>query len=184
MHCKCKNGICAKCYGKLPDGKLAKSGFPIGLIAALAIGERGTQVSMKSAHSGGGDNDFDSVRKLIYSGKRSKDCGTKAVDNVEVQRNEGGYNDFNDFYATITARAKDYQGVARRHFEVLWRQMLDVEGVCRGIGYKCDSEVTADDLVRNNLSQMRLLAKVWSGQDVLIPIGSMESAFVMFGWRK
>ena len=48
--CKVKGGVCAKCHGSLPDGSLPHVGFPAGLIAGQAIGERGTQLSMQSFH--------------------------------------------------------------------------------------------------------------------------------------
>jgi hypothetical protein len=45
-------GLCAECYGPLPDGSLAPVGYPVGLLAAQSIGERGTQLSMQSFHTG------------------------------------------------------------------------------------------------------------------------------------
>ena len=50
--CLCSEGICAACYGELPAGEKPEIGFPAGLIAAQSIGERGTQLSMQSFHTG------------------------------------------------------------------------------------------------------------------------------------
>ena len=54
MNCKCRNGICAKCYGRnLATGKEAPIGEAVGIIAAQSIGEPGTQLTMRTFHSGG-----------------------------------------------------------------------------------------------------------------------------------
>ncbi|MFH1648369.1 MAG: DNA-directed RNA polymerase subunit beta' [Patescibacteria group bacterium] len=54
MHCETRRGICAKCYGTdLMTGKLVKLGTAVGVAAAQSIGEPGTQLTMKTFHSGG-----------------------------------------------------------------------------------------------------------------------------------
>ena len=54
LTCKCKNGVCAKCYGmNLADGKPVKIGEAVGTIAAQSIGEPGTQLTMRTFHTGG-----------------------------------------------------------------------------------------------------------------------------------
>src|ERR1035441_8244302 len=52
LTCAVREGCCAACYGRLPNGASAPIGFPVGLIAAQSIGERGTQLSMQSFHTG------------------------------------------------------------------------------------------------------------------------------------
>ncbi len=52
--CKTKYGICAKCYGwDLSDRQMIKVGSPAGIIAAQSIGEPGTQLTLRTKHSGG-----------------------------------------------------------------------------------------------------------------------------------
>ena len=52
--CKAKKGICAKCYGvNLGEGKLVKPGEAVGIISAQSIGEPGTQLTLRTFHSGG-----------------------------------------------------------------------------------------------------------------------------------
>ena len=52
--CKCKNGVCAKCYGKdMSNGKPVRLGEAVGVIAAQSIGEPGTQLTMRTFHTGG-----------------------------------------------------------------------------------------------------------------------------------
>ena len=60
--CKCKDGICRKCYGRnMATGKLVESGEAIGIMAAQSIGEPGTQLTMRTFHSGGVANANDDI---------------------------------------------------------------------------------------------------------------------------
>ena len=52
--CEAKIGVCAKCYGRsLATGKLVDVGEAVGIIAAQSIGEPGTQLTMRTFHTGG-----------------------------------------------------------------------------------------------------------------------------------
>ena len=52
--CELENGICAKCYGSdLGKGRLVDKGSSVGIIAAQSIGEPGTQLTLRTFHSGG-----------------------------------------------------------------------------------------------------------------------------------
>ena len=54
IQCHAKQGICAHCYGAdLANGKLVNVGEAVGIIAAQSIGEPGTQLTMRTFHSGG-----------------------------------------------------------------------------------------------------------------------------------
>ena len=54
LSCKCKVGICAKCYGaNMATGEAVQVGESVGIIAAQSIGEPGTQLTMRTFHSGG-----------------------------------------------------------------------------------------------------------------------------------
>jgi DNA-directed RNA polymerase subunit beta' len=54
MHCETRRGICAACYGSdLMTGKLVRMGTAVGVAAAQSIGEPGTQLTMKTFHTGG-----------------------------------------------------------------------------------------------------------------------------------
>jgi len=54
LHCKSKQGVCAKCYGaNLANGNLVAVGEAVGIIAAQSIGEPGTQLTMRTFHTGG-----------------------------------------------------------------------------------------------------------------------------------
>ena len=54
LACNRSYGICAKCYGAdMASGKLVKIGEAVGVIAAQSIGEPGTQLTMRTFHTGG-----------------------------------------------------------------------------------------------------------------------------------
>ena len=54
LTCKCENGVCQKCYGRnLATGNLVETGEAVGIMAAQSIGEPGTQLTMRTFHTGG-----------------------------------------------------------------------------------------------------------------------------------
>ena len=54
LTCESKRGVCAKCYGwSLATNKLVDVGETVGIVAAQSIGEPGTQLTLRSFHSGG-----------------------------------------------------------------------------------------------------------------------------------
>ena len=54
LTCKSNNGVCQKCYGRnLATGNLVEKGEAVGIMAAQSIGEPGTQLTMRTFHSGG-----------------------------------------------------------------------------------------------------------------------------------
>ena len=54
LTCKAHNGVCTKCYGaNMATGEPAQVGETVGIIAAQSIGEPGTQLTMRTFHSGG-----------------------------------------------------------------------------------------------------------------------------------
>jgi len=54
LTCEEKRGVCAKCYGRnLATGKMAEGGDAVGIVAAQSIGEPGTQLTLRTFHTGG-----------------------------------------------------------------------------------------------------------------------------------
>ncbi len=54
LTCRTRHGVCRKCYGKnLATGNLVDIGESVGIIAAQSIGEPGTQLTMRTFHTGG-----------------------------------------------------------------------------------------------------------------------------------
>ncbi|MCI5875726.1 MAG: DNA-directed RNA polymerase subunit beta' [Prevotella sp.] len=91
LTCESKRGICAKCYGRnLATARMVQLGEAAGVIAAQAIGEPGTQLTLRTFHAGGvagnaaanasivAKNDakleFDELRTVPFRDEDSKDC--------------------------------------------------------------------------------------------------------------
>ena len=54
LTCKLIHGVCAMCYGRdLGTGEMVNIGAAVGIIAAQSIGEPGTQLTLRTFHSGG-----------------------------------------------------------------------------------------------------------------------------------
>ena len=102
LTCRSKSGICQKCYGAdLATGKLVDVGEAVGVIAAQSIGEPGTQLTMRTFHTGGvamaqrsyvksrttGVADFSTLRFATIS-DRSKfeiDSGSETFDKSDFE---------------------------------------------------------------------------------------------------
>ncbi|MGX7592981.1 DNA-directed RNA polymerase subunit beta' [Candidatus Karelsulcia muelleri] len=70
--CKTKQGICSKCYGRnLSTGKIVQKGEAVGILAAQAIGEPGTQLTLRTFHIGGTASQVAESNKLFsnYNGR-------------------------------------------------------------------------------------------------------------------
>ena len=54
LTCEARHGLCVKCYGRnLADGQEVTIGTAVGIIAAQSVGEPGTQLTMRTFHTGG-----------------------------------------------------------------------------------------------------------------------------------
>ncbi len=91
LNCKCRHGICAKCYGSdLATGKIVAPGEAVGVIAAQSIGEPGTQLTMRNFHTGGIAGAADITQGLprveeIFEARRPKKTATLAEHSGIVQ---------------------------------------------------------------------------------------------------
>ena len=91
LTCESKRGICAKCYGRnLATSRMVQLGEAAGVIAAQAIGEPGTQLTLRTVHAGGVAGnaaanasivaknnariEFEEVRDVPFRDDESKDC--------------------------------------------------------------------------------------------------------------
>ncbi|MEG0570996.1 MAG: DNA-directed RNA polymerase subunit beta', partial [Oscillospiraceae bacterium] len=80
LTCECKQGVCTKCYGaNLASGKPVAIGEAVGVIAAQSIGEPGTQLTMRTFHTGGIANAEDITQGLprveeLFEGRKPKNA--------------------------------------------------------------------------------------------------------------
>ena len=80
LNCDAKRGVCARCYGiNLATGEPVSAGEAVGVIAAQSIGEPGTQLTMRTFHTGGVAGDditqgLPRVEELFEARKPKKMC--------------------------------------------------------------------------------------------------------------
>jgi DNA-directed RNA polymerase subunit beta' len=99
MMCQLRYGVCAMCYGRdLGRGEMVEIGSAVGIVAAESIGEPGTQLTLRTFHTGGvagaGDitHGLPRVEELFEARKKPKgEAVMSDIDGVvEISRSEGG----------------------------------------------------------------------------------------------
>ena len=90
LTCESKRGVCANCYGRnLSSSKLVQKGEAVGVIAAQSIGEPGTQLTLRTFHSGG-----KASKGLVANSTEAKYDGYLEIDelrSVEVDKDGDKY---------------------------------------------------------------------------------------------
>ena len=106
LGCRARSGVCAKCYGmNLATSELVNLGEVVGIIAAQSIGEPGTQLTMRTFHTGGVAGDditqgLPRVEELFEARKPKKMAAIAEIDGV-VEIDESHRSALRDI--TITA---------------------------------------------------------------------------------
>ncbi len=86
LTCESKRGVCAKCYGRdLASGKMVQEGLAAGVIAAQSIGEPGTQLTLRTFHTGGA-----SSASAIDNDILAKYSGVVEIDELRTVETEKG----------------------------------------------------------------------------------------------
>ncbi len=102
LTCEAKQGICKACYGlDLSTGQVVESGLAVGIVAAQSIGEPGTQLTMRTFHTGGIGH-----RELVETDYRAQHGGTiqlRDANEVPVQDEDG-----NDVLITLKRNGELY----------------------------------------------------------------------------
>ena len=98
LTCKSHNGICSKCYGaNMATGEAVQVGEAVGIIAAQSIGEPGTQLTMRTFHTGGvaGDDITQGLPRVeeLFEARRPKGLaiiaefgGVATINNAKQKR--------------------------------------------------------------------------------------------------
>ena len=88
LTCRAKVGVCAKCYGaNLTSGQLVNIGEAVGIIAAQSIGEPGTQLTMRTFHTGGAAGGDDITQGLprvteLFEARKPKPKGLAVMSEI------------------------------------------------------------------------------------------------------
>ncbi|MBS6476100.1 MAG: DNA-directed RNA polymerase subunit beta', partial [Clostridiales bacterium] len=103
--CRCEHGVCAKCYGAdMSSNRLVSLGETVGIIAAQSIGEPGTQLTMRTFHTGGvaGTDITQGLPRVeeIFEARKPKVLAVLADISGEVKINNRGKG---QYQVTITA---------------------------------------------------------------------------------
>ncbi|MGI6590301.1 MAG: DNA-directed RNA polymerase subunit beta' [Eggerthellaceae bacterium] len=124
MTCHAERGICQKCYGwDLATGRPVNIGMAVGIIAAQSIGEPGTQLTMRTFHSGGvaGDDITHGLPRVVelFEARKPKGLavlaeiagtlqitGDKNTKTITIHDDEGNYREYQ-----VSARATLMPGV-------------------------------------------------------------------------
>jgi DNA-directed RNA polymerase subunit beta' len=89
LTCEAARGVCARCYGvDMSTNHLVEEGLAVGIIAAQSIGEPGTQLTMRTFHTGGV-----ATGALVENDIKAMSAGTaehRDINAVEVVDSEGG----------------------------------------------------------------------------------------------
>ena len=127
--CKCKHGVCAKCYGRdLSNKKMVTVGEAVGIIAAQSIGEPGTQLTMRTFHSGGVASALDITQGLprveeIFEARKPK--GEALLSEVAGKltiRQDPKY-----YYFTVASREGDIEYEAKKPVVLMVKNGENVE---------------------------------------------------------
>ncbi len=127
LTCKTRHGICTKCYGKnMASGNPVKLGEAVGIIAAQSIGEPGTQLTMRTFHSGGVATNDDITQGLprveeLFESRKPKGQAVITENSGVVSREEndrvirvkavnGGVEDVKSYNIPFGAKIKVQNG--------------------------------------------------------------------------
>ena len=147
LTCTTHNGVCQKCYGKnLATGNIVEVGEAIGIMAAQSIGEPGTQLTMRTFHTGG------------VAGGEDITQGLPRVEELFEARNPKGQATI----ATISGKVKDIKEDHGKFKIKIKNKLEEIEHVTN-YGAKLrvakgDEVTVGEKLTEGNISPKELLA--------------------------
>ena len=145
--CNCSNGVCAKCYGRnLATGNMVEVGEAVGVMAAQSIGEPGTQLTMRTFHTGG------------VAGGEDITQGLPRVQELFEARNPKGKATIAEIDGTISKIVEEHG-----KFKITIKNKLETKEHVTNYGAKLrvqegDNVVRGDKLTEGAISPKELLA--------------------------
>lgn len=130
LTCRSKHGICAKCYGKnMSSNDIIPIGEAVGIIAAQAIGEPGTQLTMRTFHTGGVANAADITQGLprvaeVFEARKPKSAAilSEVAGKVQIKEVQSASKDGGKYYE-VFVKNSDGDG----HYIVPFGSVLTVK---------------------------------------------------------
>ena len=187
LTCRTENGVCARCYGEnMAHGGKVDVGEVVGIIAAQAIGEPGTQLTMRTFHTGGiaGADDITQglprVEELFEARKPKRDAilaeisGTVSMQDTKkkhllVITSDEDPNDQKSYQITYGSRLKVAEGDHVEAGDELTEGSINPHDLLRILGVKAVQEY----LLREVLSVYRLQGVGVSDKHIEIIIRQM-----------
>ena len=187
LTCRTENGVCARCYGEnMAHGGKVDVGEVVGIIAAQAIGEPGTQLTMRTFHTGGiaGADDITQglprVEELFEARKPKRDAilaeisGTVSLQETKKKRllvitSDEDPNDQKSYQITYGSRLKVAEGDHVEAGDELTEGSVNPHDLLRILGVKAVQEY----LLREVLSVYRLQGVGVSDKHIEIIIRQM-----------
>ena len=172
LTCRAKHGVCAKCYGRNMAGKdMVNVGEPVGVIAAQSIGEPGTQLTMRTFHTGGVAVAADITKGLprveeVFEARRPK--GEAML--CEVAGKVSVKEEAKRFIITIATSEGDVEYEVRKPAFLKVKTGDNVEPGCR----LTDGSINPNDLLRTKGVKglqdylLKEVVSIYRGQDVKI----------------
>ncbi len=159
LSCKTLRGVCQKCYGfDLGRGRLVAIGETVGIVAAQAIGEPGTQLTMRTFHSGGaaGEDITMGLPRVEDVFERQAPKASAAVSKLDGVVSDIKRGEKDDIIITVLGEAG---GVKKEKKEV--EHSVSFRRTSR---VKIGEEVKAGDLLTDGYADIEELFK-YGGQD-------------------
>ncbi len=151
LTCRSRNGICAKCYGKnMSSNSIVSIGEAVGIIAAQSIGEPGTQLTMRTFHTGGVANAADITQGLprvaeIFEARRPKGVATvsEVAGKVVIKEMQSAGKEGGKYYE-VTVKNSDGDG----HYVIPYGVQLKVKN---GDTVEAGSVLTEGNIYPNDI---------------------------------
>ncbi len=209
LTCKSRFGVCIKCYGRnLATGNLVEVGEAVGIIAAQSIGEPGTQLTMRTFHTGGvaGDDITQGLPRVeeLFEARKPKGQAliseitgqvemreARSKREIKVQSSHGEVKNYQVPYgARLKVKDNDSVEAGQEMTEgsVNPHDLLKVKGI-RGVQlyllqevqkvYRLQGVDINDKHIEVMIRQMMKKVKIEDAGDTDLLPGSMEDSFIV-----
>ncbi|MBP3059324.1 DNA-directed RNA polymerase subunit beta' [Texas Phoenix palm phytoplasma] len=177
LTCNCEHGICVKCYGlNLATNKDVEIGEAVGVIAAQSIGEPGTQLTMRTFHTGGVLSVSDitqglpRIQELLEARKPKGQAIISEYDGIITKIKNINSNSFEIFISPDTDVKKEISYITYPNTEILVKENMNVKS-----GQKLtNGSIDIKELLRTSNTQetqkyiLEEVQKVYQSQSVTI----------------